>query len=66
MALVAMAIGTLAAWLVLTQVMQSEWIWRPAILAGTALGGMLITVVFGFFGTWRSLNEKPARILRSE
>ncbi|MFN3233236.1 MAG: ABC transporter permease [Alphaproteobacteria bacterium] len=65
-ALIAMVLGTLAAWLVMTQVMQAEWLWQPEVLVGTALIAMVVTVAFGFAGTWRALGEKPAPVLRTE
>jgi len=65
-ALVAMVLGTLAAWLVMTGIMQANWIWQPGILIGTAFGGMAITVLFGFLGTWRALGAKAAPVLRTE
>jgi putative ABC transport system permease protein len=65
-ALVAMVLGTLAAWLVMSGIMQANWIWQPGILIGTAFGGMAITVLFGFLGTWRALGAKAAPVLRTE
>ncbi len=63
-ALVAMALGTLAAWLVITQVMEARWSLRPDILVATAAAGLAVTVACGFLGTWRALGEKPAPHLR--
>ncbi len=65
-AVIAMVLGTLAAWLVMTQVMQAEWLWQPEVLVGTALIAMIVTVAIGFLGTWRALGEKPAPVLRTE
>lgn len=65
-ALIAMALGTAAAWLVMTVVMQANWIWQPEILIGTAVIAMILTVFFGFLGTWRALGEKAAPVLRTE
>ena len=65
-ALIAMALGTVAAWLVMTQVMQADWIWQPQVLVGTALAAMAVTVAFGFMGTWRALGEKAAPVLRTD
>ena len=63
-ALIAMALGTLAAWLVITNVMEARWTFHPEILVATALTGLVVTVAFGFLGTWRALGEKPASHLR--
>ncbi|MEN3951957.1 FtsX-like permease family protein [Iodidimonas sp. SYSU 1G8] len=65
-ALIAMALGTLGAWLVITRIMDARWIWQPEILVATAIGGLIVTVAFGFLGTWRALGEKPAPLLRTE
>ena len=61
-----MALGTLGAWLVITGIMDARWIWQPEILVATAAGGLVVTVAFGFLGTWRALGEKPAPLLRTE
>jgi putative ABC transport system permease protein len=50
----------------MTGIMQANWIWQPGILVGTAFGGMAITVLFGFLGTWRALGAKAAPVLRTE
>ncbi|MGE0665996.1 MAG: ABC transporter permease [Sphingomonadales bacterium] len=63
-AVVAMAIGTLAAWLVITEIMEGRWSFHPEILVLTAAGGLVVTVAFGFLGTWRALGERPAPHLR--
>jgi len=65
-ALAAMGLGTLAAWLVMTGIMGASWVWQPWVLIGTALGGMFVTILFGFLGTWRALGAKAAPILRTE
>lgn len=65
-AILAMILGTLAAYLVMTQVMEADWIWRPEVLVGTAFVGVTVTVLVGFLGTWRALGEKVAPVLRTE
>jgi putative ABC transport system permease protein len=65
-ALAAMGLGTLAAWLVMTGIMGAGWVWQPGVLVGTALGGMFVTILFGFLGTWRALGAKAAPVLRTE
>jgi putative ABC transport system permease protein len=63
-ACIAMALGTLAAWLVITQIMEAQWSFHPEILVATAAVGLVVTVAFGFLGTWRALGERPAPHLR--
>lgn len=65
-ALLAMGLGTLAAYLVMTQIMEAGWVWMPQVLVATALGGVTITILVGFLGTWRALGEKVAPVLRTE
>ena len=64
--LFALLAGGLAAWIVLTRVMEFDefnWYW---LAAGQAIVlGLVITVLLGLLGTWRILKEKPARHLRS-
>ncbi|MGE5766169.1 MAG: ABC transporter permease, partial [Bacteroidota bacterium] len=65
-AAIAAAIGTLAAWLVLTEIMQADFVFLPQAVATTAVLATLITVGFGFAGTWRALGQKAAPLLRNE
>ena len=65
-ALIAAGAGTLAAYLVITQVMQAEWLFLPGTLAVTVVGATVITMGFGLVGTWSALSRKAAPILRSE
>ncbi|MFK8252845.1 ABC transporter permease [Ancylobacter terrae] len=64
-AVVAIGAGTLAAYVVATQVMRVGFDWS----AGTALGAvgvaLALTVGFGLVGTWRALGYKPAPVLRN-
>ncbi|MDP4594708.1 MAG: FtsX-like permease family protein [Beijerinckiaceae bacterium] len=64
--LFALIAGSLAAWVVMTQVMKLDsfsWYWGAAGWA--VVLGLVITVFLGLAGTWRILDEKPARRLRS-
>ncbi len=64
--LIAAATGTLAAWVVVTEVMHGEWVFMPWSVAATVLLGVFVTAVFGFLGTWRALGQKAAPVLRTE
>lgn len=64
-ALVAAAAGTTAAWLVITQVMQADWIFLPGTLAATIGGAALVTTALGLAGTWSALSGKAAPVLRA-
>jgi putative ABC transport system permease protein len=62
----AAAIGTLAAYLVLTEVMHMPFVFLPGAVILTALLAAVITLVLGFAGTWRALSHKAAPLLRNE
>lgn len=57
--------GTLAAYVIVAEVMQFEFgfVWGPTLLA--ALGGLALTVTLGMIGSWRTLGRKPAEVLRA-
>lgn len=63
-AIFAVLAGSVAAAFVLTQVMKSEFTFFPSVAIGTAAGAMVITIVLGLAGSWRTLGEKPSRVLR--
>ena len=63
-ALFGVAAGSIAAYLVVTQVMSLTFVWLPAPAIAAALGALLLTVVFGLVGTFSALSQKPAPVLR--
>jgi putative ABC transport system permease protein len=65
-AIIAGALGSLAAWLVLTRVMRAEWTFMPSVVVATAALSMALTLVLGYLGTWKALGAKPAPLLRNE
>jgi putative ABC transport system permease protein len=65
-ALVAGALGTLAAYFLVTRLMKTDWVFRPAPLLWTVALATLLTLGLGFAGTWRALGAKPAPYLRNE
>jgi putative ABC transport system permease protein len=65
-ALVAGLIGTVISWLIVTELMRSEFmISIPAIFLTTAIS-LLCTIGLGLLGTWRALGMKAAPLLRNE
>jgi putative ABC transport system permease protein len=64
--IIAALLGTLTAYLVLTQAMNAEWEFLPLVTIATALICTVVTIVFGFVGTWRAMGQKPAALLRNE
>jgi putative ABC transport system permease protein len=65
-AVIACALGSVAAWGVLTFVMKIDWTFLPLTLVGTAGLCVAITLGFGFLGTWVALGQKAAPLLRNE
>ena len=59
-------LGSAAAWAVVTRVMEIPWQFQPAIMLVTGIGSTVITLTFGFAGTWRALSHKAAPLLRNE
>lgn len=63
-AIFAMLAGGLAAWFVITKIMQFPYSFIPSIAVSTALVALVLTVGFGLMGTWRILGQKAAPVLR--
>jgi putative ABC transport system permease protein len=59
-----LAAGTVAAALVVTQVMEFPFAFVPGEAIGAASAAILVTVVLGLIGTLGALNRKPAEVLR--
>jgi putative ABC transport system permease protein len=57
--------GCAAAYLILTRVMHTSWLFLPGPVIGAALGCTGVTMAFGFAGTWRALGQKAASALRT-
>jgi putative ABC transport system permease protein len=65
-ALSAGALGTLAAFFLVTRLMKTDWVFLPVPLLWTVALATLLTLALGFAGTWRALGAKPAPFLRNE
>jgi putative ABC transport system permease protein len=63
-ALIALGLGGLSGWVVVTKVLDFGWSpdWGVALL--TVLLGALVTLGLGLVGAWRTLGVKVARVLR--
>ena len=59
------AAGSIAAWLIVTRVMNLSFVWLtiPALLS--ALVALAVTIIFGLAGTFTALGQKPATVLRN-
>jgi putative ABC transport system permease protein len=63
-ALVGIAAGSLAAFLVMREVMNLGFVWLPLPAAVAALAALALTIGFGLIGTFTALGQKPAPVLR--
>src|SRR5207237_8605970 len=65
-ALVAGALGPIAAYFLVTRPMKLDWIFLPVPLLSTVTLAAMLTAELGFAGTWTSLGAKPAAYFRNE
>jgi len=65
-ALIAAGAGTMAAWGIVTQMMNLPWHFLPGTLGMTVLVATFVTIVLGLLGTWGALSAPAARSLRTE
>ena len=57
--------GSLASWLIVTQLMHLPFTWLPWPALAAALGAVVVTVTLGLAGTYAALGQKPASVLRN-
>jgi putative ABC transport system permease protein len=57
--------GSVAAWMVLTEAMDADFVVIPGVILQVLAIGLAATLVTGFLGTWRALGHKAADVLRS-
>lgn len=65
-AILASLIGSVAAWAVLRFLMNVDWVLLPQTIAFTVVGATVIILLIGVAGTWHSLSQKAAPLLRNE
>jgi len=63
-AIVGVAAGSLAAFMVMTEVMNLSFVWLPGPALVATLGATALTIAFGLIGTFSALSQKPAPVLR--
>ncbi len=63
-AVFALLAGSVAAYLILTYVMNLGFAFLPGVALMAIVAALLVTTGLGLAGTWRILGEKPARHLR--
>ena len=59
-------VGSVAAWAVLRFLMNIDWVLMPQTIAVTVIGATLVILVIGVAGTWHTLGQKTAPLLRHE
>lgn len=64
-ALFGVAAGSLAASLIVTEVMNFKFTWAAGPPVVAALAALTLTVGFGLIGTFTALGQKPAPVLRN-
>ena len=64
LAIVALALGSAAAWFVIVQVFDFTWSPDWTVMLGTLAGGALLTLGIGLAGALPLLSVRPARALR--
>lgn len=64
-AALAFGLGWLAAWAMVTQMMNASFYFAPGVAALTVLGGVAATLMLGLAGAWQALAAKPAPLLRA-
>jgi putative ABC transport system permease protein len=64
-AVIGLIAGTLAAFLVLTRVMELPFRFAPAVALATVAVALFVTLVLGLLGTFHVLRHRPAPLLRS-
>jgi len=63
--LFAAALGTLSAWIAVTEVMKIPFTFSPAAVLSALALAIGLVLMFGALGTWAVLRARPAAILRS-
>lgn len=64
-ALFGVAAGSVAAWLIMTEIMNLSYVWLPFPAMAAACAALAVTIVFGLAGTLGALSRKPASVLRN-
>jgi putative ABC transport system permease protein len=57
--------GSLASWVIVTELMHLRFIWLPAPALMAAAAAVAMTVGLGLLGTFLALGQKPASVLRN-
>jgi putative ABC transport system permease protein len=61
--LIALGLGSTAAYFVVVNLFEGDWIWPPVPMISVLGFAIVLTVVFGLLTTWRVLSLRPYRLL---
>ena len=64
-ALFGMLAGSLAGWLIVSELMHLRFVWLPLPALAAVVAAVTVTVVLGLAGTFTALGQKPAPVLRN-
>ena len=64
LAVIALALGSFAAWLVVVKLFEFDWLPDWSAVALTLGAGLAVVLVFAVLASLPLLREKPARALR--
>jgi putative ABC transport system permease protein len=64
--LAAAGLGTIAAYFLVTRLMQADWVFLPVPLLWTVALAVALTLTFGFAASWRALGAKAGPHLRND
>jgi putative ABC transport system permease protein len=64
-AIFGVAVGSIAAWQIVTRLMTLSFVWQAGSAAIVVLAALAVTVGLGLAGTLLALNQKPATVLRN-
>lgn len=64
--LIAAVVGSLAAFGVITELMEIDWSLDLGVIVAVILACITVTLIAGFTGTWRAMSIKAAPLLRNE
>jgi putative ABC transport system permease protein len=65
-AVVGGVLGMLAAYVVVTRLLETDWLFLPVPMLSTAAAALVLALALGLAGTWRALGAAPAACLRNE
>jgi putative ABC transport system permease protein len=57
--------GSLAGWLIVSDLMHLSFVWLPLPALAATLAAVVVTVALGLIGTYTALGQKPAPVLRN-